>query len=417
MTDSRHLNIEFDEAIFNERYFHAFKSKARWLVLYGGAGSGKSVFTAQKLLIRLIKEPGHNFLVVRKVGRTIRHSCFALLKSTIAEWNMMKLFTINESDMTFTFLPNGGRIISAGLDDVEKLKSIYNITGVWIEEATELSINDIRQINLRLRGIFKFYKQIILTFNSIVGTAVHKMFFIDPPPANSEIIKTTYQDNKFIDDEYRRELEGYAGIDSAFHAIYARGEFAQLKGKIYPRFNVIPKDQFPAGFQHKFYGLDFGYTNPSVLLDIGYKDPYKLYFKQLIYERELTNAALIKRFDKLGMNKRQPIYADSSEPDRIAEIAAAGYLVYPAQKDVADGIDFCMRFDIFSTDENVESNSEFTMYKWKEDAAGNVLDGVPVKMRDHSPDALRYGAYTGLKDMLGKTRSAFGSLHNSVFGR
>jgi phage terminase large subunit len=417
MVNKKRVDIEFDEGVFNERYFQAFKSIARWLVLYGGAGSGKSIFAGQKILIRIIQDPGHNALVMRKVGRTIRNSCFAQLKATINNWNMTKLFAINETDMVITFLPNGNKIISAGLDDVSKLKSIYNITMAWVEEATELSMNDLRQINLRLRGVSKHYKQIILTFNSIVGTAVHKMFFVDAPPANSEIIHTTYHNNRFIDDEYRQELEGYEKIDAAFHAIYAKGQFVELKGKIYPRFRTIPRDQWPAGFQHQMYGLDFGYTNPSVLLDIGYRDPYQLYLKQLIHESGLTNAALIQRLDRLLVNRQQPMYADPAEPDRIAEIAAAGYLIYPAQKDVADGIDFCMRFDIFSTDENVESNAEFSTYKWKENAAGEVVDGVPVKLRDHAPDALRYGAYTGLKDMLGKTKSKFSSLHNSTFGK
>ncbi|MBU2527679.1 MAG: PBSX family phage terminase large subunit [Bacteroidetes bacterium] len=416
MNESRRLNIEFDKAIFNEKFFPAFKSKARWLVLYGGAGSGKSVFTAQKLLIRLIKEPGHNFLVVRKVGRTIRHSCFALLRDTIAEWDMTKLFKIRES-MDFTFLPNGGQIFTSGLDDVEKLKSVHRVTGVWGEEATEWSLNDLRQTNLRLRGVMPYYKQIVLTFNPIFGTAAHKMFFIEPPPKNSYIEHSTYRDNKFIDDEYRRELEGYADIDSAFHQIYAKGEFAELKGKIYARYKVIPKEQYPVHYQHKYYGLDFGYTNPSVLLDIGYSDPYKLYFKQMIHEAELTNSDLIKRMDELKIDKRQPMYADSSEPDRIAEIADAGYLIYPAQKDVADGIDFCMRFDIFSCDDNIESNREFSTYKWREDAAGNTVDGVPVKKWDHAPDALRYGTYTHLREVLGKTQTSAGSTHDSLFGK
>ena len=38
-----------------------------------------------------------------------------------------------------------------GLDDVEKLKSIYDITGIWIEEASELEEGDFNQLDIRLR--------------------------------------------------------------------------------------------------------------------------------------------------------------------------------------------------------------------------------------------------------------------------
>ena len=58
---------------------------------------------------------------------------------------------------------NGNRLYFAGVDDPEKLKSIEGITSMWIEEATELSLNDFNEIDRRLRGKTKNYKQVILT--------------------------------------------------------------------------------------------------------------------------------------------------------------------------------------------------------------------------------------------------------------
>ncbi|MCX6162239.1 MAG: phage terminase large subunit [Ignavibacteriae bacterium] len=46
-------------------------------MLFGGAGSGKSIFAGQKLLLRSLKETGHKFLLIRKVARTIRGSQFS----------------------------------------------------------------------------------------------------------------------------------------------------------------------------------------------------------------------------------------------------------------------------------------------------------------------------------------------------
>ena len=63
--------------VVNKVYYPLFLDESRYLVLYGSAGSGKSVFITQKILKRVIEEPGHKFLVIRKVGKTIRESVFA----------------------------------------------------------------------------------------------------------------------------------------------------------------------------------------------------------------------------------------------------------------------------------------------------------------------------------------------------
>ena len=57
----------------NEIYYPLYKDTNRYLLLYGGAGSGKSVFAAQKTLVRLLTEKPHRFLVVRKVAKTLRY--------------------------------------------------------------------------------------------------------------------------------------------------------------------------------------------------------------------------------------------------------------------------------------------------------------------------------------------------------
>lgn len=110
--------------IVNDVYYPLFWDQSRYLILYGSAGSGKSVFITQKILKRVIEEKGHKFLVVRKVGKTIRESVFAETKNTINAWDMAKLFKVNKTDMTITCL-NGNSIIMAGLDRrTNKLSSI-----------------------------------------------------------------------------------------------------------------------------------------------------------------------------------------------------------------------------------------------------------------------------------------------------
>ncbi|HEY8541382.1 MAG TPA: terminase large subunit, partial [Pseudothermotoga sp.] len=87
------------------------------------------------------------------------------------------------------------------------------------------------------------------------------------------------------------------------------------------------------------------------------------------------------------------IYADSAEPARIEEIARAGFNIYPAKKDVKDGIDFLKRKMIYLYKDCTNTIKEIQMYKWKENKNGEILD-EPVKFNDHAMDAMRYAVYT-----------------------
>jgi len=172
------MKIKFNENVFNEIYIPTYNFKGRYLHLYGSAGSGKSEWAAAKLLIRMMYEKNHRLLYYRKVAKTIRGSQFQLFKDIISRWNLNDLFKINKTDMEIIYKPNGNQLISSGMDDAEKLKSIAGITGTWGEEMTEISLEEFTQIDLRLRGYTTNYKQHIMTFNPIdIEHWINKKYF------------------------------------------------------------------------------------------------------------------------------------------------------------------------------------------------------------------------------------------------
>ena len=122
-------------------------------------------------------------------------------------------------------LANGSEILFAGLDDVEKLKSIYNITGIWIEEASELLEGDFNQLDIRLRGETKYYKQIILSFNPVNIMHWLKRRFFDKRDDNAVTHHSTYKDNKFLDAESIRVLENFKDTDEYYYTVYCLGQW------------------------------------------------------------------------------------------------------------------------------------------------------------------------------------------------
>lgn len=208
----------------NETFLPLLFDKSRYLVLKGGGGSGKSIFAGRKILERVTTEPGHRYLVCRKVGRTIRDSCFAQLRGQIKEHYPDAGAKINKGDMWIGF-PNGSEILFAGLDDVEKLKSIYNITGVWIEEASELQEGDFNQLDIRLRTDFPFYLQMILSFNPISISHWLKKRFWDRRDPRAMVHESTYRDNRFLTREAIDTLLGFRETDPYYYMVYALGQW------------------------------------------------------------------------------------------------------------------------------------------------------------------------------------------------
>ena len=208
----------------NETFLPLFFDHHRYLVLKGGGGSGKSIFAGRKVLERVTSEKGHRWLVCRKVARTLRESCFEQLRGQIADFYPAAGARVNKSDMTITFR-NGSKIIFAGLDDVEKLKSIYDITGIWIEEASELEEGDFNQLDIRLRTDCPYYLQMILSFNPISITHWLKKRFFDRKDPRAMVHESTYKDNRFLTEEAIRTLEAFRDTDEYYYMVYCLGQW------------------------------------------------------------------------------------------------------------------------------------------------------------------------------------------------
>ena len=211
----------------NETFLPLFFCESRYLVLKGGGGSGKSIFAGRKILERATSEPGHRILVIRKVAKTLRRSCFDQLKDQAYTYYPEHVAYIpkgENSDM-YIKLKNGSVIFFVGLDDPEKLKSIFDITMIWLEEASELNEGDFNQMDIRLRTDFPFYLQMIISFNPISITHWLKKRFFDEPDPRATVHESTYKDNRFLTAEAIKTLEEFRDRDEYYYMVYCLGQW------------------------------------------------------------------------------------------------------------------------------------------------------------------------------------------------
>jgi len=389
------INFNINKKVFNEIYFKNLFNETYTQIYFGGSGSGKSYFLAQRTIIDLISKK-RNYLICRKTGNTIRKSIINELLKAISFLKMESFFTINKSDSTITCV-NGNQILTAGLDDTEKIKSITPVRGVltdiWVEEATEADYNDIMQLKKRMRGETEVKKRLTLSFNPIIQSHwIYKEYFTNFN--NKELIsddlyilKTTYKDNRFLTQQDIFNLENEK--DEYFYNVYTLGNWGVLGKNIFKNYKV--EDLNVQYFDNIYHGLDFGFANdPCAFVTVSIdKINKKIYILDEFQELELSNDLLAQKLKNLIGTEY--VYCDSVEPKSIKELKTYGINALPAKKgkgSLTFGIDWLKRYEIIINSKCVNFKREIELYRYKE--RNGIVINVPIDKDNHLIDALRY---------------------------
>lgn len=395
------INIDVSKKVFNQSYRPYINDETRTQIFYGGSSSGKSYFLAQRCVLDMLSGD-HNYLIVRKTQLSVRKSVFNEICKAISFFKSDKLFSINKTDLIITGI-NGYQIMFCGLDDVEKIKSITPakgvITDIWVEEATEIDYDDLKQLGKRLRGVSKVIKRVLLSFNPIFKLHwLYTEFFAGIWADNDTkykdkqllIVKTTYKDNKFLTPDDIHALENEK--DEYYRNVYTLGNWGVLGGVIFNNWTVEDLSQKRKTFDTFNNGLDFGFaSDPAAAIRCHYDRKHStLYILDELYEIGLTNDDLAKAVKPMFYS--EPVMCDSAEPKSIVELQQRGIGAIGAEKgkdSVNFGIQWLQQLKIIIDTKCVNTKNEFSTYKWQENKSGEQLT-KPVDRNNHLIDALRY---------------------------
>lgn len=398
------------EVKYNPVYEPLLECDVPTQIVFGGSSSGKSVFLAQRCVLDVLCRK-RNYLIARNVAKSIRQSTFNEICKAIGSMDADKYFTVNKTDMVIT-CKNGYQILSCGLDDPQKIKSITPgkgvLTDIWIEEATEVEYSSYKELTKRLRGQSDGKKRITLSFNPILKSSwIYTEFFGMWDESKTQyssddvyIIKTTYRDNKFLTPEDIYALENEK--DEYYRNVYTLGNWGVLGAVIFKNWRVEDCSEIRRVADNYKNGCDFGFSSdPAAVIRVHYDRKNKrIYILDELYERGLTNDALAKEI--LGLVKSEYITCDSSEPKSIQELRNLNVSALSAKKgkdSVTYGIQFLQQHEIIVDLRCQNAKNELQQYKWREDANGNALR-VPVDKNNHLLDALRYALESEMRNKL-----------------
>ena len=391
--------------VIGKGYGTYWNYKGRYRVVKGSRASKKSTTTALNMIYRIMTYPNSNGLVIRKVFRTIKDSCFSQLKWAIHRLKVDKYWKATNSPLELTYLPTGQKILFRGLDDPLKVTSVAVDKGslcfLWIEEAYEImSEDDFNMLDESIRGQVPdgLFKQITLTLNPWNDRHWIKKRFFDTEDKDILAITTNYKCNEWLDESDLKVFETMKLHNPKRYRVAGLGEWGVVDGLVYEN---VREDRFNKEDVIKnnpdvkpVFGLDFGYTNDPTALFCGLLDleNYKIYVFDELYEKGLSNKNIYKEIEKMGYRKER-IIADSAEPKSIDELKDLGlYRISPAKKgkdSILNGVQFIQNFEIIVHPRCVNFMTEITNYQWAKDKFNKAIN-EPIDDFNHLQDAMRY---------------------------
>ena len=380
----------------NKKYLVLDESFARYFIVTGGRGSGKS-FAVNSVLLLLTYQANHTILFTRY---TLRAAGISIIPEFIEKLELLGVihqFKITKDEIINK--GNGSKIIFRGIktssgDQTANLKSLQGITTWVMDEAEELNDEDIfDKIDLSVRNKIQENRVILILNPTTKEHFIYKRWFEDRGvSAGSNITKedttyihTTYLDNldnlsesyiKQIEtmkvrrpNRYKHTIEG-SWLDKAEGVIFTDwsiGEFKQV-GKI-------------------VFGQDYGFSNdPSTLVKTSIDKENKVIYIQLcFYQTKLTTSEILQLNKKFAADNL--IVGDSAEPRLITELSRDCNVV-PAikgQGSITFGISLLQDYDLVITEDSTELIKELNNYCWLEKKSQTPVDNF-----NHAIDALRY---------------------------
>lgn len=391
------INLKLNKNLFVPKFYPLLFDYSSPIEAYmGSAGSAKSYFITQKLIVRACSEQ-IKILVCRRWGTTIRNSCFSLFKNILRKWKLTPYVNIRETDFHIQF-PNGSEIIFLGLDEETKLLSLDNVGCIFIEEVFEITRDVFEQLNLRMRADVK-NSQLLMAWNPINKNHwLYQLCEVEKPP-NLKYIHSTFRDNPFLPERNRQYILSLYESNPAKARVFGDGKWGvNPEGLVIKNWSIIDDPNFNimdvAKTLENRNGIDLGWIDKSAIIRSLYDKKNKtIYVFDEFYKSGCQLTDLVKAMQSMGL-KKSKVYVDSAEPRSIQFFRNNGINAVAAQKgpdSVKAGLMFLQDHKILVTPNCTSMINELENFSYiKSKQTGEYTEDTTHEF-SHAIDALRYG--------------------------
>ena len=381
----------------NLKYEPIKTSDARYFIVTGGRGSGKS-YSINLLLLLLTFEAGHTILFTRFTLSSAYISIIPEFLDKIETLELQDHFYITKNEIINKL--SGSKIIFKGIktssgDQTANLKSLTNISTWVMDEAEELTDENIfDKIDLSVRNL-KNKNRVILILNPVTKEHwIYNRFFQDKgvqagsntTKGNTTYIHTTYLDNEEnLSKSYLEQIENIKiRRPNKYKHQMLGGWLEKAEGVIFTNWKIGEFKKVGVSV----FGQDYGFANDeNTLVETNIDTTNKIiYLKECFYLKALTTSQIAEL--NLKHAKNNLIVGDSAEPRLIHEIKAKGCNVVASIKgagSITYGISLLQDYDLVIEENSINLIKELNNYSWLEKKSKTPQDKF-----NHIIDAIRY---------------------------
>ena len=401
---------EDDSLLFKPEhpFYCLLHRKARYKVLWGGRGSGKSWAIAEALIRRALKEP-IRVLCTREFQVSIKHSSHKILKDMIYRLGVQSQFKITAEGIVSKA---GAEFIFKGLHNNEQgIRSMEGIDICWVEEAQSVGAGSWRSLTPTV-----FRKQdaqgnstseIWVSYNLIAEEdATHHRFVMTDRTGNPDYIvyKVNYDLNPYFPAGLRAEMEDDKELDyHLYEHIWLGFPLKMSNAIVYSgkyRVQEFADDLWKQA-DRLYFGLDFGFAQDPLALERFFILDNKLYVDYEAYAVGVELDDMPDFLDTVPESRNWHIKADCSQPAQISHVRRKGFNMSGAEKwegCIKDGIKHIRKFDAIVIHPRCKGLAqEAPLYRYKVDPKAVDERGQPLVLPvaidkfNHGWDAIRYG--------------------------
>jgi phage terminase large subunit len=382
------------------------------LLVYGGAGTGKTSACMAKIHRLCMEYPGIRCLVARKVKADVAETALKAYEELVLGSGHPLLKGASRFNRRFYAYPNGSKIIVGGMDASSRVMGTdYDL--VYVTEANELHLEDWERLTTRLRNNRMPFQQMLADTNP---SSPSHFLFKRMQAGNIKYLKSNIEDNpayfNYKKGEFTKEgiayLKRFENVTGVRYKQLRLGEWIMAEGAVFEDYDaqrhIIYEPRLPA-FRYYIASVDFGYApGAGVLLVFGVTKDDTMILVHEVYQTRRDILWWLGEFTAAQL-KYKPVkfMCDPSGLSNIQLMRSKGIPAFSANNKTNFGFDLIrhrLRTDNLKfwhkSIQNPDANLKDYMQPWRltEELPGLVYEKgkevVQNGLPDHATDALRY---------------------------